>query len=153
MKTEQKLLESVLIILFRLFSEDWVENSRFSNNYTWKENVEVKTITLDSAIEQYGKPDYIKIDVEGYEYEVLTSFTKLLENTIISFEWAEEQKNKINEILNHLKNLGYNLFFYTEADEIKFDEDIDWVNFENFSIVEKLNPEKKRKMGNDLFQI
>ena len=28
-------------------------------------------VTLDTAIAIYGVPDFIKIDVEGYEYKVL----------------------------------------------------------------------------------
>ena len=70
-------------------SDDWVTNSRFSDLNAWDLVLEIETITLDKAIDEYGVPDYIKIDIEGYEYEVLTSFTKLLNHTIISFEWAE----------------------------------------------------------------
>jgi FkbM family methyltransferase len=129
------------------FSDDWVNNSRFTGMYNWNNVVDVETITLDSAIEQYGIPDYIKIDVEGYEFEVLTSFTKLIQNTIICFEWAEEQKDKIELTLNHIKTLGYNNFSYTEADKVLFNDEIKWSSFENFDIIKKLNPEKKDKWG------
>jgi FkbM family methyltransferase len=135
------------------FSDDWVTNSRFSENYVWNNVVDVETITLDFAIELYGIPNYIKIDVEGYEYEVLTSFTKLIPNTVICFEWAEEQKDKIEMTLNHVKNLGYNNFSYTEADKVLFDEEINWVSFENFDIIQKLNPEKKDKWGMIYFKL
>lgn len=30
--------------------------------------------TLDTLIDEYGQPDFIKIDVEGYELEVLKAF-------------------------------------------------------------------------------
>lgn len=129
------------------FSEDWIKNSRFTNDYNWDNTVEVETITLDSIIELYGVPDYIKIDIEGYEYEVLTSFNTLLPNTLIAFEWAEEQKDKIKSTLEHLNKLGYNLFGYTEFDEILFDEQIEWFVFENFKLTDKLIPERKEKWG------
>ncbi len=129
------------------FSEDWIKNSRFTNDYNWNNTVEVETITLDSIIELYGVPDYIKIDIEGYEYEVLTSFNTLLPNTLIAFEWAEEQKDKIKSTLEHLNKLGYNLFGYTEFDEILFDEQIEWFVFENFKLTDKLIPERKEKWG------
>ena len=129
------------------FSEDWIKNSRFTNDYNWDKTVEVETITLDSIIELYGVPDYIKIDIEGYEYEVLTSFNTLLPNTLIAFEWAEEQKDKIKSTLEHLNKLGYNLFGYTESDEILFDEQIEWFVFENFKLTDKLIPERKEKWG------
>lgn len=129
------------------FSEDWVNNSRFTGGYSWNEGIIVETTTLDSVIEQYGFPDYIKIDVEGYELEVLTSLTKLLENTIISFEWAEEQKNKIEKTIKYLFNLGYKKFSYTEADKILMDVEIDWRTIDKLNLIENLDDQRKDKWG------
>lgn len=129
------------------FAEDWINESRFSDSYNWNQSVGISTITLDSAVENYGVPDYIKIDVEGYEYEVLTSFTKLLPNTLVCFEWAEEQKNKIEKILNHIQSLGYTHFSYTEADDVLFDSQINWTRLENLNLLENLIPERKEKWG------
>jgi len=129
------------------FSEDWVNNSRFTGGYSWNEGIIVDTTTLDSVIEQYGTPDYIKIDVEGYEFEVLTSLTKLLENTIISFEWAEEQKNKIEQTIKYLFNLGYKKFSYTEADKILMDVEIDWRTIDKLNLIENLDDQRKDKWG------
>lgn len=128
-------------------SEDWITNSRFTESYTWDTHVQVETVTLDSIVEQYGEPDYIKIDVEGHEFEVLTSFTKLLPNTLISFEWAEEQKSKIESTIHYLNKLGYNMFGYTEFDKILFDNEIDWKEYQNFDLIESLIPERKEKWG------
>ena len=128
-------------------SDDWVTNSRFSDLNAWDLVLEIETITLDKAIDEYGVPDYIKIDIEGYEYEVLTSFTKLLNHTIISFEWAEEQKSKLIEIINHLHHLGYNKFYRAENDIVLFDKDIDWVNYDEFKFADDLNPNRKEKWG------
>ena len=121
-------------------SEDWITNSRFTESYTWDTHVQVETVTLDSIVEQYGEPDYIKIDVEGHEFEVLTSFTKLLPNTLISFEWAEEQKSKIESTIHYLNKIGYNMFGYTEFDKILFDNEIDWKEYQNFDLIESLIP-------------
>jgi FkbM family methyltransferase len=129
------------------FSEDWVNNSRFTGGYSWNEGIIVDTTTLDSVIEQYGTPDYIKIDVEGYEFEVLTSLTKVLENTIISFEWAEEQKNKIEQTIKYLFNLGYEKFSYTEADKILMDVEIDWRTIDKLNLIENLDDQRKDKWG------
>ena len=129
------------------FSEDWVNNSRFTGGYSWNEGIIVETTTLDSVIDQYGTPDYIKIDVEGYEFEVLTSLTKLLENTIISFEWAEEQKNKIEQTIKYLFNLGYKKFSYTEADKILMDVEIDWRTIDKLNLIENLDDQRKDKWG------
>lgn len=129
------------------FSNDWISNSRFNNSYSWDDVLEVQTTTLNNIIDEYGIPDYIKIDVEGYEYEVLTSFTKLLDETILSFEWVEEQKYRIIEIVNHLFNIGYNKFYYTEGDEILFDKDIKWNFYDIFEFFSSLNEDRKEKWG------
>lgn len=128
-------------------SEDWINNSRFTGSYNWNTHVQVETVTLDSIVEQYGEPDYIKIDVEGYEFEVLTSFTKLLPNTLFSFEWAEEQKSKIESTIHYLNKLGYNMFGYTEYDKILFDNEVDWKEYKNFDLIESLIPERKERWG------
>lgn len=129
------------------FSNDWISNSRFNNIYSWDDVVVVQTTTLDNIIDEYGTPDYIKIDVEGYEYEILTAFTKLLDNTILSFEWAEEQKNKIIETVNYLFNLGYNKFYFTEGDEIMFNNQINWDFYDRFEFFSSLEEERKEKWG------
>jgi FkbM family methyltransferase len=128
-------------------SEDWVTNSRFTESYIWDNHIQIETVTLDSIIEQYGIPDYVKIDVEGHEYELLTSFTKFLPDTLFSFEWAEEQKSKIDLTMQHLNKLGYDSFAFTDADEILFDEHIHWSKLKDFNFIELLDSERKEKWG------
>jgi hypothetical protein len=70
-----------------------------------------------------------------------------LNHTIISFEWAEEQKSKLIEIINHLHHLGYNKFYRAENDIVLFDKDIDWVNYDEFKFADDLNPNRKEKWG------
>jgi FkbM family methyltransferase len=41
----------------------------------WSEGIRVETTTLDRLIEQYGRPSFIKIDVEGMEDEVLAGLS------------------------------------------------------------------------------
>ena len=40
----------------------------------WDSTVVVRCITLDDLILKYGMPRYCKIDVEGYEYKVLSLY-------------------------------------------------------------------------------
>jgi len=46
--------------------------------------IKVATRTLDSLLRQFGRPDYIKIDVEGYEAEVLSGLHQPI--PLITFE-------------------------------------------------------------------
>jgi hypothetical protein len=89
----------------------------------------------------------------GQEYDVLTSLTKVLPNTVVSFEWAEEQKEKIILTLEHIRSLGYKKFSYTESDGVLFDEDINWVPFEKLNLLENLDPARKRKWGMIYFKL
>jgi FkbM family methyltransferase len=74
------------------FEKDWVtglKDTRFTDVVVQKvEDIEI--ITLDSLIETYGTPDFIKIDVEGYELEVLKGLNKGF--TMLSFEYAVPEK-------------------------------------------------------------
>lgn len=70
------------------FSTNWiksVKNERFKN-YSWDKTIKVEMTTLDSLIEEYDLPKFIKIDVEGFEPEVLKGLTKPVE--LICFEYA-----------------------------------------------------------------
>jgi FkbM family methyltransferase len=130
------------------FSEDWINNSRFSLHTKWNYPTEVDTTTLDNIIDEYGVPDYVKIDVEGYEYEVLTSLTKFLPNTLFAFEWSEEMKNKIYQSIDHVYNLGYKSFGYTEEDKVLFDKEINWIGYEKLlDEIKMFNPERKLRWG------
>lgn len=78
------------------FSKEWIDsvkNSRFKK-FNWGKTIRVEITTLDKLIEKYGKPAFIKIDVEGYELEVLKGLTKPVKT--ISFEYTvPEQVDKI----------------------------------------------------------
>lgn len=95
-------------------SIDWVQKSRFSDQ-NWNNVIPTKTINLDTLIKIFGKPSLTKIDVEGYEYNVITGLSNKIGE--ICFEWAEEEYDKINLCCEYLQNLGYNNFGYILEDE------------------------------------
>jgi Methyltransferase FkbM domain len=49
------------------------------------QGLRVSITTLDAAVARYGVPDYCKIDVEGWEHEVLKGLTQAL--PLLSFEF------------------------------------------------------------------
>jgi FkbM family methyltransferase len=128
------------------FSEDWINNSRFTGSYNWDKLVEVKTTTIDKIIDEYGVPDFIKIDVEGYELEVIKGLTKLLDSTTFSFEWVEEQYEKMKEIYEHLNNIGYMNFSFTYGDDCTFGDGL-WKSWEDLDIHNDIDPSRKLKWG------
>ena len=52
----------------------------------WEDTVEVSVTTLDALIGTYGMPRFCKIDVEGFEVEVLTGLSRPLPG--LSFEFV-----------------------------------------------------------------
>jgi FkbM family methyltransferase len=89
-------------------SNDWINKSRFSGKNIWNKTIKIKTITIDKIVEIYGIPDFIKIDVEGYELNVIKGIHKYY--CPLSFEWTEEEYEKTNMVVNYLENIGYNNF-------------------------------------------
>ena len=51
----------------------------------WDDSVEVPVTTLDALIEQYGLPRFCKIDVEGYEAEVLEGLSHRIPALSVEF--------------------------------------------------------------------
>lgn len=51
----------------------------------WNEKVQVSVTTLDDLIDQYGRPAFCKIDVEGSELDVLNGLSQAI--PILSFEY------------------------------------------------------------------
>jgi FkbM family methyltransferase len=67
---------------------------------------DVQVTTLDCAIAQYGRPDYCKIDVEGYELEVLKGLSQPI--PLLSFEYHLQRDGvqAMIECLNYLSGFG-----------------------------------------------
>lgn len=71
----------------------------------WQEAIDVQQVTLDSLIPIYGIPDFIKIDVEGYEREVIKGLSQRVdwlcfEATIPYVDPAIECVTDLNERLH-----------------------------------------------------
>lgn len=79
---------------------------------------EIQTTTLDLLIEQFGLPKYIKIDVEGFEIEVLRGLSRSI--PLVSFEFHYQQLSRAMECINLLSKSGEKYFNVTPTDESKF---------------------------------
>ncbi len=97
---------------FSSFSDEWInacsKEERFDKSYSWDKTIEIEMTTLDKLIENYGMPSFIKIDVEGYEFEVLQGLTHPI--AMISFEYTiPEQTNKIEQCIKIVEKFNPNI--------------------------------------------
>ena len=67
---------------------DISQRSRFSLRHPFSSEEEVQVLTLDTLIAEHGAPSFCKIDVEGYELEVLKGLSPALK--LISIEFNRE---------------------------------------------------------------
>lgn len=100
-------------------SKEWTTEGRFvEQGYSWNKPIKIKTTTLDKAIEKYGIPTFCKIDVEGFEYEVLKGLTTPI--PCITFEFTYEGKSNAKKCLDYLKKLGYKNFNFVIGETAYF---------------------------------
>lgn len=102
------------------------KDGRFKD-YKWGTQIQIEVNTLDNLIRKHGTPKFIKIDVEGYEYEVLSGLTQPV-NTL-SIEFTPELCSKTVKCIEYVDRLngGNSVFNYgsNEKEVFAFDE---WVN-------------------------
>jgi len=106
----------------KLYYDDYkMAQSSFNKNWIKSNGLKYTTVdvvTLDYLIEKYGLPDYIKIDVEGYEYNVIKGLSYKIKN--LSFEFHNKVFKNTLDCIRLLNSLKYNKFNLSEASNHKF---------------------------------
>jgi len=92
------------------FSDHWVTQSRYSE-LKWRQSESVGITTLDRLIAVHGRPKFCKIDVEGFEYQVLKGLSTKI--PYISFEFISEFLNEARQCIDCLASLGNVRFNYS----------------------------------------
>lgn len=88
-------------------STDWIESVRADRRFTrvrWDSTVDVAVTTLDDLIARHGEPAFCKIDVEGFEVDVLTGLGKPLR--ALSFEYLPPAHDAAIDALERVERLG-----------------------------------------------
>ena len=91
------------------------------HNLKWDNTEMVDVITLDNLIEEFGEPAFCKIDVEGYELEVLIGLSKPI--NALSFEYNARLKSMALECLNELDRFPNRVFNFSPYESMQFSLD------------------------------
>jgi len=83
---------------------------------TWGAPVMAKATTLSHLIQEYGIPEYIKIDVEGHELNVIQGMPAKAIVRLLSFEWHSECREAARDCLTVLAGMGYSQFALQQGD-------------------------------------
>jgi len=108
-------------------SKEWIDCVKDSDMFftstsafQWHKTVSVPLTTLDKLIEEYGSPTICKIDVEGFEYQVIKGLSQKIK--LISFEFTPTPKfiNSAIESIKHLSTIGTVQFNYSFGESMTF---------------------------------
>ena len=104
--------------------------ARFGRTFEFREKRQVETITLEQMISTYGRPFYIKIDVEGYEPNVLKGLQTAV--PYLSFEVnLPDFKSEGEQCIVRLREIAANGVFNCAAgDRLMFS---DWMSHDAFA--------------------
>lgn len=82
----------------------------------WYETITVPVVTLDDLIKQYGVPSFLKIDVEGWEFEVIKGLHTPIKT--IAFEYSPFLLDVAINTIEHLDNLAHYRYNYSRGDSM-----------------------------------
>jgi FkbM family methyltransferase len=101
-------------------SKEWIDSVKASgrlSHYSWDKSVMVPVTTLDRLIEEYGQPVFCKIDVEGFEFEVLKGLSQPIK--VISLEYSPDFLGPAIRSVRRLSSMGMHWFNYSVGESMR----------------------------------
>ena len=108
-------------------SRDWigqVEQSAGFEHVAWDKSIDVPVTTVDRLIEQYGRPDFLKIDVEGFEAEILAGCSQPI--ALVAVEYLPAALDILWQCIDRLEAHGDAEYNFVSGETHQF-ELAEWV--------------------------
>jgi FkbM family methyltransferase len=115
-------------LVLSTLSPGWVSKMRESKRFgefEWNKEATVQVRTMDSLVAEQGEPAFCKIDVEGFELEVIKGLTRPL--NALSLEVASEHADAIIAAFDRLDGLGKYEYNYSVSESMAMSMDC-WVD-------------------------
>lgn len=114
--------------------------------------INVRSYTIDSLMQEYGTPDVIKLDIEGAELSAIKGMKR--KNNTILFEWCEEYFEDVLVCIEHLQRLGYTKFSIdsrlegsSNLNDRFYRLDLDYSDWDSALSQYDIVPERKKRWG------
>ena len=102
-------------------SPDWIESVTADRRFSrirWDHAVDVEVVTLDDLIAAHGEPAFCKVDVEGFEVQVLSGLSRPLR--ALSFEYLPPAHDDALAALDLIDRLGDYRYNYSPIETMRF---------------------------------
>ncbi len=102
-------------------SPAWIDEVTADRRFakvSWNRSIEVEVTTLDDLVAAYGAPAFCKIDVEGFEVEVLNGLSRPLR--AMSFEYLPAAHVQALAALKRVEQLGEYEYNYSAIETMQW---------------------------------
>lgn len=102
-------------------SPQWIDTVSEDNRFKairWDTTLDVSVTTLDELIATYGEPAFCKVDVEGFEVEVLRGLSRPLR--ALSFEYLPPAHDAARQTLELVESLGRYVYNYSPIETMRY---------------------------------
>ncbi len=120
---------------------DWIDEVTRDRRFTrvrWDRTIRVPVTTLDELVDRHGEPAFCKIDVEGFEVQVLSGLSRPL--PALSFEYLPPAHQDAVAALDLMQRLGDYRYNYSPVETMRFASP-DWLDAaELVRLLERVRP-------------